>query len=151
MTLLNALRNTTQQHDFPYRHWLVGSPLDNETLAEMVKTPIPEGRRAYDGTRAADNGGHGVDGKLRDEVFKVFDGENTLGRLETAEVYLGEGDVRVSREHAQIIHREGAFGLKPLKEDNPTFLNGNLVEGGAPLSDGDEIGLGDSKLRFRVV
>jgi pSer/pThr/pTyr-binding forkhead associated (FHA) protein len=93
----------------------------------------------------------GVDGKLRDEVFKVFDGENTLGRLETAEVYLGEGDVRVSREHAQIIHREGAFGLKPLKDDNPTFLNGNVVEGGAPLSDGDEIGLGDSKLRFRVV
>lgn len=93
----------------------------------------------------------GVDGKLRDEVFKVFDGENTLGRMQTAEIYLGEVDKVISREHAQIIHREGAFGLKPLKEENPTYLNGDIVEGGAPLSDGDEISVGDSKLRFRVV
>ncbi|MBW2282426.1 MAG: FHA domain-containing protein, partial [Deltaproteobacteria bacterium] len=93
----------------------------------------------------------GVDGKLRDEVFKVFDGENTLGRRSDAEVYLGERDDSISRDHAQIIHREGAFGLRPLKDDNPTFLNGDRVEGGAPLSDGDEVGIGDSKLRFRVV
>ena len=92
----------------------------------------------------------GVDGKLRDEVYKVFDGENTLGR-QGAEVQLGDRDDAISREHAQIIHREGAFGLKPLKDDNPTFLNGEIVDGGAPLSDGDEITLGDSKLRFRVV
>ena len=93
----------------------------------------------------------GIDGKLRDEVFKVFDGENTLGRVANAEIYLGDRDDSISREHAQIIHREGAFGLRPLKEDNPTFINGDRVEGGAPLSDGDEVGLGDSKLRFRVV
>ena len=92
----------------------------------------------------------GVDGKLRDEVYKVFDGENTLGR-QGAEVQLGDRDDAISREHAQIIHREGAFGLKPLKDDNPTLLNGEIVQGGAPLSDGDEITLGDSKLRFRVV
>jgi pSer/pThr/pTyr-binding forkhead associated (FHA) protein len=93
----------------------------------------------------------GVHGKLKDEVFKVFDGDNTVGRQPTAQVYLGEADDSISREHAQIIHREGAFGLKPLKENNPTYLNGEVVDGGAPLSDGDEIGLGDSKLRFRVV
>lgn len=70
MRLLHALRNTTQQHEFPYRHWLVDQPLDDVVLAEMVKTPIPDGRRAYDGTRAADNGGEGVDGKLRCYIEK---------------------------------------------------------------------------------
>jgi pSer/pThr/pTyr-binding forkhead associated (FHA) protein len=93
----------------------------------------------------------GVHGKLRGEVFKVFDGENVLGRLKSAEIYLGEADDSISREHARIIHREGAFGIKPLRDTNPTYVNGQAVEGGAPLSDGDEIGVGDSKLKFRVV
>lgn len=64
-TLLHALQNTTQRHEFPYRHWYVDSPLDEATLQEISKTPIPDCRRAYDGTRAADNGGRGLDGKLR--------------------------------------------------------------------------------------
>jgi pSer/pThr/pTyr-binding forkhead associated (FHA) protein len=93
----------------------------------------------------------GIGGKLKDEVYKVFDGENTIGRLPTAEVRTGERDDTISREHAQIIHREGAFGIKPLKENNPTYLNDEAIEGGAPLSDGDELKLGDSTFKFRVV
>jgi hypothetical protein len=34
-------------------------------LAEIVATPIPKGIRVYDGSRAADQGGGGVDAKLR--------------------------------------------------------------------------------------
>ena len=65
MNLINALRNTTTTFEEPYRHWLVEKPITPEMIAEVVGTPIPDGRRAYDGTRAADNGGGGVDGKLR--------------------------------------------------------------------------------------
>lgn len=93
----------------------------------------------------------GIGGKLKDEVYKVFDGENTIGRLPTAEIRTDERDDAISREHAQIIHREGAFGIKALKETNPTYLNGEVIEGGAPLGDGDELALGDSKFKFRVV
>jgi hypothetical protein len=82
MTLLHALRNTTEQHNVPYRHWLVDGAFDDETLAEMVKTPIPDGRRAYDGTRAADNGGDGADGKLRCYIGKDnVDEFPAIGRL----------------------------------------------------------------------
>jgi pSer/pThr/pTyr-binding forkhead associated (FHA) protein len=92
----------------------------------------------------------GVDGKLKDEVYKVFDGENTIGRLPSAEIRTSDRDDAVSREHAQILHREGAFGLKPLRESNPTYLNREVVMDGAPLSDGDEITIGNSTFKFRV-
>ena len=92
----------------------------------------------------------GIEGKLEGEVYKVRDGENRLGRAPTAEIRLDDRDETVSREHALIIHRDGAFGIKPLKPDNPTFVNGEEVEGGASLSDGDEIRVGRSTFRFRV-
>ena len=93
----------------------------------------------------------GIEGKLEGEVYKVRDGENRLGRAPTAEIRLDDRDETVSREHALIIHRDGAFGIKPLKADNPTFVNGEEVEGGTSLSDGDEIRVGRSTFRFRVV
>lgn len=68
MNLLKALRNTTTAFDEPYQHWLVDKPITPEMIAEVVGTPIPIGCRAYDGTRAADNGGGGLDGKLRQYI-----------------------------------------------------------------------------------
>ncbi|HTO69754.1 MAG TPA: FHA domain-containing protein [Myxococcota bacterium] len=91
-----------------------------------------------------------IEGKLEGEVYKVRDGENRLGRAPGAEIRLDDRDETVSREHALIIHRDGAFGIKPLKTDNPTFVNGEEVEGGASLSDGDQIRVGRSTFRFRV-
>lgn len=92
----------------------------------------------------------GIEGKLEGEVYKVRDGENRLGRAPTAEIRLDDRDETVSREHALIIHREGAFGIKALKSDNPTWVNGEEVEGGTSLSDGDQIRVGRSTFRFRV-
>ncbi len=94
----------------------------------------------------------GIEGTLKGEVYKVFDREeNTIGRLATAQVCTDERDDGISREHAQIIHREGLFGIKPLTEKNPTYLNDEMVESGASLSDGDKIRLGNSTFLFRVV
>jgi hypothetical protein len=92
----------------------------------------------------------GIEGKLEGEVYKVRDGENHLGRAPTAEIRLDDRDETVSREHALIIHREGAFGIKALKSDNPTWVNGEEVEGGTSLTDGDQIRVGRSTFRFRV-
>jgi pSer/pThr/pTyr-binding forkhead associated (FHA) protein len=92
----------------------------------------------------------GIEGKLEGEIYSVRDGENRLGRSPTAEIRLADRDEHISREHALIIHREGAFGIKPLKSDNPTWVNGEQVEGGASLSDGDRITVGRSTFRFRV-
>lgn len=51
--------------DFPFKHWEFSNCLDIKALDEISYSSIPEGDRAYDGTRAADHTGHGVDGKLR--------------------------------------------------------------------------------------
>jgi pSer/pThr/pTyr-binding forkhead associated (FHA) protein len=92
------------------------------------------------------------EGKARDEIYKVYDGENTIGRGDNVEVRTDNRDDAVSREHAMIIHESGNFGLKPLKEGtNPTFLNDDEVVGGAALADGDQIRIGNTTLKFRVI
>ena len=51
--------------DYPFKHWEISSCLDAKTLNEISYSNIPDGDRAYDGTRAADHSGKGLDGKLR--------------------------------------------------------------------------------------
>jgi hypothetical protein len=55
---------------YPFKHWELSECLDNETLNEISFAQIPDGERVYDGTRAADHTGKGVDGKLRLYVDK---------------------------------------------------------------------------------
>ena len=51
--------------DFPFKHWEFSDCLDIKALDVISYSTIPAGNRAYDGTRAADHTGHGIDGKLR--------------------------------------------------------------------------------------
>ena len=49
----------------PFMHWEFENCTDDLTLKEISNCSIPDGERAYDGTRAADHTGQGKDGKLR--------------------------------------------------------------------------------------
>ena len=60
----------TIEHIFPFQHWEFSNCLNKATLQEVINTHIPDGNRAYDGTRAADHTGKGIDGKLRLFVTK---------------------------------------------------------------------------------
>ncbi len=51
--------------DFPFNHWVFSNCLEEGALNEISFSNIPSGNRMYDGTRAADHTGQGVDGKLR--------------------------------------------------------------------------------------
>ena len=51
--------------DYPFKHWEISNCLDANALDEISYSNLPNGNRAYDGTRAADHTGLGVDGKLR--------------------------------------------------------------------------------------
>ena len=57
--------NEITEYSDPFKHWEIFNCLDKETLDEMVLASIPDGKRSYDGTRAADYTGEGIDGKLR--------------------------------------------------------------------------------------
>ena len=58
------LENLTHA-DFPFNHWVFSNCLKEGALDEISYSNIPSGDRMYDGTRAADHTGQGVDGKLR--------------------------------------------------------------------------------------
>ena len=58
------LENLTHA-DFPFNHWVFSNCLEEGALDEISHSNIPSGDRMYDGTRAADHTGQGVDGKLR--------------------------------------------------------------------------------------
>ncbi len=51
--------------DFPFNHWIFSNALEKGALDEISFSNIPSGNRVYDGTRAADYTGQGIDGKLR--------------------------------------------------------------------------------------
>ena len=57
--------NEIIEHNNPFKHWEILNCLNNECLNEISFSQIPNGNRAYDGTRAADHTGEGLDGKLR--------------------------------------------------------------------------------------
>lgn len=68
-----------------------------------------------------------------------------LGRSLSADVHLD--DATVSRRHALVVQRDGAFVLLDDRSMNGTFLNGERIRE-APLADGDLVELGAIALRF---
>ena len=63
----------------------------------------------------------------------------TIGRSSSNDIQIAEG--HVSRTHAVISCRDGAFTLDDLDSANGTFLNGQRISGSSPLAIGDEIHL----------
>ena len=61
---------TVIEHNSPFQHWEISNCLDSITLTEIKEAKIPNGIRSYDGTRAADHTGGGLDGKLRLYITK---------------------------------------------------------------------------------
>jgi DNA-binding winged helix-turn-helix (wHTH) protein len=78
----------------------------------------------------------------------LMDGANVIGRAPDATISI---DARgVSRHHARVVISHGDATLEDLGSKNGTHLNGTLITSVVRLSDGDEIRLGASKLRFRL-
>ena len=118
--------NNLSSADYPFKHWEISNCLDTKTLDEIAYSTIPEGDRAYDGTRAADHTGHGLDGKLR--LF--LDLENckfypyltkVINELQKKHVYTKIGnllnkDLSNSFVRLEIIGDKRGFWLKPHKD-----------------------------------
>ena len=68
--------NNITHSDFPFNHCQFSNCLNENALNEISYSDFPSGARAYDGTRAADHTGEGIDGKLRlfitKENLKIF-------------------------------------------------------------------------------
>jgi pSer/pThr/pTyr-binding forkhead associated (FHA) protein len=81
------------------------------------------------------------------ESFPI-DGERmSIGRRPESEVFLD--DVTVSRDHALLIHRSGAWYLDDCGSLNGTYVNRARIESHL-LEDGDEVQVGKYKLTFHA-
>jgi DNA-binding NtrC family response regulator/pSer/pThr/pTyr-binding forkhead associated (FHA) protein len=84
----------------------------------------------------------------KDVVFSLSGRENVIGRDLAAEITVP--DARVSRRHAIVSSESDRFFLVDLESSNGTFLNGAKCRK-SPLTDGDEIRVGNSTLVFHTV
>lgn len=79
----------------------------------------------------------------------LSDGENVLGREQSAAIWID--DSSVSRRHARVVIGESGAVVEDLGSKNGTLLNGRRLKKKEPLSDGDEIVVGPARLTLRVL
>jgi len=112
--------------DYPFKHWEISKCLNDKTLNEISYTNIPDGLRSFDGTRAADHTGGGVDGKLRlfldnDNSHNYPNLTNVINELQKKELYEKIGDL-INKDlsnsfvRLEIIGDKKGFWLKPHKD-----------------------------------
>ncbi len=86
-----------------------------------------------------------IQGPDKGRTFQIIDGENVIGR-QAEEVPLGDGTV--SRYHARLARRNGAWMLEDLGSANGTYLNGERLEKAGEVTRGDQIKCGATLLVF---
>ena len=91
-----------------------------------------------------------LNGGFEGMTYDLTDEEIVIGRNPTTDItLLDEG---ISREHAMVMYDEEALGyvIEDLASTNGTKVNGKRVRS-APLSEGDEIQIGQTLFRFLYV
>ncbi|MGI8921501.1 MAG: FhaA domain-containing protein [Solirubrobacteraceae bacterium] len=80
--------------------------------------------------------------------MRVGPGGVVIGRSRECDIVLG--DANVSRRHAEIRHDGSDWVVADLGSTNGVRVNGQRIEGAAPLSSGDVLVLGTDELRFEL-
>ncbi len=81
------------------------------------------------------------------ERFDLFGGVS-IGRSAQADIRIE--DRFASGIHARVYSRGPSYYVEDMSSTNGTFLNGAQLAGEAPLSDLDEIKIGDTEMRFEL-
>jgi FHA domain len=79
------------------------------------------------------------------ETFPLEQDRITIGRRPESDIFLD--DVTVSRDHALLVRRGGAYYLDDSGSLNGTYVNRNRVDS-HKLEDGDELQIGKYKLTY---
>lgn len=84
-------------------------------------------------------------GKSRPEQTRIEEFPFSIGRNENCSLHIDSG--RVSREHAVILHEDGAFRVRDLGSTNGTFVNGAQIRE-TVLRAGDLLVIADLEFTF---
>ena len=143
----------------PFQHWEIENCLDDETLDEISFSKIPGGNRAYDGTRAADHTGKGLDGKLR--LFVTKDNcqhfpylTKLINKLQsniiTSKIaQLLSKDLSNSYVRLEIIADQKGFWLKPHKDISEKLMT--MMVWSNPYNEADNLGTDLYNDDFKIV
>ncbi len=143
---MNLENLTSSNH--PFKHWQISICLDLKALDEVSYSNIPDGNRAYDGTRAADHTGQGIDGKLR--LFLDLDNSKSfpslkkvINKLQTKAVFEKIGnlinkDLSQSYVRLEIIGDKKGFWLKPHKDISEKLMT--MMVWANPYEESDNLG-----------
>ncbi len=80
------------------------------------------------------------------ETYEICKEKLIIGRAEDCDIEID--NLAVSRHHAIIEKQDGIFTINDLDSNNGTFVNGQRIQESAPLTFGDEIGIGKHVLVF---
>ena len=147
------------QSNYPFKHWQFSDCLDENCLNEISYSDIPGGNRAYDGTRAADHTGQGIDGKLRlfitKENYTVFPNLTKIIRsLQSNEMVnkisnLINKDLTNSFVRLEIIGDKKGFWLKPHKDISEKLMT--MMIWSNPYNESSNLGTDLYDKNFKLV
>ena len=81
--------------------------------------------------------------------YRLNVGTTAIGRAGDSDVLVD--DDTVSRQHALIREESGRFALHDRGSTDGTYVNGQKLRGPITLQDGDEIGVGNTVFRFKIL
>jgi hypothetical protein len=79
------------------------------------------------------------------ESFRPAGARTRIGRSPDCDIFLD--DVTVSRNHAVLVERDGAYAVEDQGSLNGTFVNRRRIDN-APLGNGDELQIGKYRMTF---
>ena len=134
--------------DFPFKHWEIENCLDELTLNEISYCSLPIGDRSYDGTRAADHTGKGIDGKLRlfidrDNFINYPNLTKLIKRFQSFELSkkissILNKDLLNSYVRLEVIGDKKGFWLKPHKDIKEKLMT--MMIWSNPYGESEELG-----------
>ena len=152
------LENLTHA-DFPFNHWVFSNCLEEGALDEISYSNIPSGDRMYDGTRAADHTGQGVDGKLRLFITKnncqIFPYLTKLIQsLQSKEIVnkiskIIDKDLSNSYVRLEVIGDKKGFWLKPHKDISEKLMT--MMVWANPYNEASNLGTDLYDKNFKLV
>ena len=152
------LENLTHA-DFPFNHWVFSNCLEEGALDEISYSNIPSGDRMYDGTRAADHTGQGVDGKLRLFITKS-NCQNfpcltkLIQSLQSKEIVnkiskIIDKDLSNSYVRLEVIGDKKGFWLKPHKDISEKLMT--MMVWANPYNEASNLGTDLYDKNFKLV
>ena len=143
----------------PFKHWEISDCLNEKALNEISYSNVPKGQRVFDGTRAADYTGGGVDGKLRlfvdlNNTHEYPNLTNVINELQKKEMYKKVGnlinkDLSKSFVRLEIIGDKKGFWLKPHKDINEKLIT--MMIWANPFDESDSLGTDLYDHNFKLV